>query len=52
MAITFLEGTGSPLDKRQTILAMLRHFQGDERHTAKALGVSLKTLYNRLEAIR
>ncbi|MDB5581212.1 MAG: Fis family transcriptional regulator [Bradyrhizobium sp.] len=45
---------GTPLEEaqREIILATLRHFEGDKRHTAKVLGVSLKTLYNRLEAIR
>jgi DNA-binding NtrC family response regulator len=31
------------------ILATLEHFQGDKRQAAKTLGVSLKTLYNRLD---
>lgn len=35
--------------QREIILAMLRHFDGDKRATAKALGISLKTLYNRLD---
>ncbi|WP_347556263.1 sigma-54 dependent transcriptional regulator [Robbsia sp. KACC 23696] len=41
---------GTPLAdaQRQIILATLRHCGGDKRKTAKALGVSLKTLYNRL----
>lgn len=30
------------------IAASLRHFDGDKPRTAKALGISLKTLYNRL----
>ncbi|AJP57596.1 Fis family transcriptional regulator [Pandoraea vervacti] len=30
------------------IAATLRHFDGDKPRTAKALGISLKTLYNRL----
>jgi len=42
---------GTPLAdaQREVILATLAHFQGDKRHTARALGISLKTLYNRLE---
>lgn len=41
---------GTPLAdaQRQIILATLKHCDGDKRRTAKALGVSLKTLYNRL----
>ena len=41
---------GTPLAdaQRQIILATLKHCGGDKRRTAKALGVSLKTLYNRL----
>lgn len=41
---------GTPLAEaqRQIILATLKHCGGDKRRTAKALGVSLKTLYNRL----
>ncbi len=36
--------------QRELILGMLSHFQGDKRETARMLGISLKTLYNRLEA--
>ena len=36
--------------QREIILAMLEHFSGDKRETARALGISLKTLYNRLES--
>ncbi|SDV47724.1 sigma-54 interaction domain-containing protein [Chitinasiproducens palmae] len=41
---------GTPLAEaqRQIILATLKHCGGDKKRTAKALGVSLKTLYNRL----
>lgn len=35
--------------QREVILAMLDHFSGDKRITAQTLGISLKTLYNRLE---
>jgi len=43
---------GTPLAEaqRQIILGTLKHCGGDKRRTAKALGVSLKTLYNRLGA--
>jgi DNA-binding NtrC family response regulator len=45
---------GTTLDdaQRELILATLRRFNGDKRRAAKVLGVSLKTLYNRLEATR
>lgn len=41
---------GTPLEdvERQLIYATLDRFQGNKRRTAKALGVSLKTIYNRL----
>jgi len=34
--------------ERRLIFATLEHFDGDKRETAEALGVSLRTLYNRL----
>jgi DNA-binding NtrC family response regulator len=34
--------------ERRLIVASLAHFDGDKRRAAKALGVSLRTLYNRL----
>ena len=42
---------GTPLDtvQREVILATLEHYGGDKPRTAEVLGVSLKTLYNRLE---
>lgn len=42
---------GTPLAKaqRETILATLSHYGGNKRLTAEVLGVSLKTLYNRLK---
>jgi len=42
---------GTPLAdaQRDIILATLRHFSGNKRLTAGALGISLKTLYNRLK---
>jgi DNA-binding NtrC family response regulator len=41
---------GVPLAEmeRQTIFATLEHFRGNKRRCAEVLGVSLKTLYNRL----
>lgn len=47
-------GVGATLAEaqRELILATLEHFSGDKRRTAEALGVSLKTLYNRLESYR
>ncbi|WP_345813295.1 sigma-54 dependent transcriptional regulator [Paraburkholderia sp. PREW-6R] len=43
---------GTPLAdaQKQIILGTLKHCGGDKRRAAKALGVSLKTLYNRLSA--
>jgi DNA-binding NtrC family response regulator len=35
--------------ERSLILATLEHFEGNKERTAAALGVSLKTLYNRLK---
>lgn len=42
---------GMPLDRAQRafILATLAHHEGDKRLAADTLGVSLKTLYNRLD---
>ncbi len=34
--------------ERELIVRTLEHFQGNKRQAAKALGISLKTLYNRL----
>lgn len=41
---------GTPLEEveQQLIMATLDLYRGDKRRTAKALGVSLKTIYNRL----
>jgi len=43
---------GTPLDEveRRHILSTLAHFDGDKKKTAEVLGISLKTLYNRLKA--
>ena len=42
---------GMPLAdvQREIILATLKHFSGNKKITADALGISLKTLYNRLK---
>jgi len=38
--------------ERRLILATLEHFEGDRHRAAEALGVSLRTLYNRLREYR
>ena len=45
---------GTPLEhiEREVIVATLEHCRGHKRETAKLLGVSLKTLYNRLNEYR
>ncbi|MGB6103175.1 MAG: sigma-54 dependent transcriptional regulator [Pusillimonas sp.] len=45
---------GTPLSSAQKaiIMATLEHYAGDKRRTALALGISPKTLYNRLERFR
>jgi DNA-binding NtrC family response regulator len=45
---------GTPLVEveRRHILSALAHFEGDKKQTAAALGISLKTLYNRLKRYR
>jgi DNA-binding NtrC family response regulator len=42
---------GTPLAEieRRTILSTLEHYEGDKKKTADVLGISLKTLYNRLK---
>jgi two-component system, NtrC family, response regulator AtoC len=42
---------GTPLAEieRRTILSTLEHYDGDKKKTAEVLGISLKTLYNRLK---
>lgn len=47
--LSFLVGMPLADAQRETILATLHHYGGNKRMTAKALGVSLKTLYNRLK---
>jgi DNA-binding NtrC family response regulator len=45
---------GTPLAEieRRTILSTLEHYEGDKKKTAEILGISLKTLYNRLKQYR
>jgi DNA-binding NtrC family response regulator len=45
---------GTPLAEieRRTILSTLEHYDGDKKKTAEVLGISLKTLYNRLKAYK
>ncbi|XQM38631.1 Sigma-54-dependent Fis family transcriptional regulator [Cupriavidus sp. H19C3] len=45
-------GTTLADTQREIILATLARFDGDKRQAAKALGISLKTLYNRLDVYR
>jgi DNA-binding NtrC family response regulator len=49
-SLSFGVGTALADAQREIILATLEHFGGDKRRAARALGISLKTLYNRLEA--
>src|SRR5690606_26635780 len=45
---------GTPLNsaQRAIIMATLEYYGGDKRQTAEALGISPKTLYNRIEEFR
>lgn len=45
-------GTSLNAAQRAVIMATLEHYSGDKRRTALALGISPKTLYNRLENSR
>ena len=47
--MNFTIGTALAEAQRGIILATLRHYQGNKRLTANTLGISLKTLYNRLK---
>jgi DNA-binding NtrC family response regulator len=47
--LNFFVGTPLADAQRETILATLKHYSGNKRLTAEALGISLKTLYNRLK---
>ena len=46
--VQFAIGTPLAEVERETIFATLRHCGGNKRRCAELLGVSLKTLYNRL----
>ncbi|WP_265584064.1 helix-turn-helix domain-containing protein [Chitinimonas koreensis] len=46
--LEFEVGTSLDEAERRIIFATLERYQGNKRRTAKVLGVSLKTLYNRL----
>jgi DNA-binding NtrC family response regulator len=48
-SITIKLGTSMADAERQLILATLAHFNNHKERTAAVLGVSLKTLYNRLK---
>ncbi|REE93911.1 sigma-54 interaction domain-containing protein [Cupriavidus plantarum] len=45
-------GTTLADTQREIILATLARYDGDKRQAARALGISLKTLYNRLDVYR
>lgn len=47
--LSFPVGTPLADAQRELIMATLRHFSGNKRLTASALGISVKTLYNRLK---
>lgn len=50
--ITVSVGTPLAVVERQLIMATLQSFEGNKKKTAETLGVSLKTLYNRLTQYR
>lgn len=47
--LSFPVGTPLADAQRELIMATLNHFSGNKRMTASALGISVKTLYNRLK---
>lgn len=47
--LNFFIGTPLADAQREIILATLKHYSGNKRLTAETLGISLKTLYNRLK---
>ncbi|WP_088710273.1 sigma-54 interaction domain-containing protein [Noviherbaspirillum denitrificans] len=47
--LNFFVGTPLADAQKEIILATLKHYSGNKRLTAEALGISLKTLYNRLK---
>ena len=46
--LKFSIGTSLAAMERKTIFAILEHCSGNKRRAVEVLGVSLKTLYNRL----
>ena len=48
-SITLRIGTSMAQTERLLILATLRHYDHHKERTAAALGISMKTLYNRLK---
>jgi DNA-binding NtrC family response regulator len=50
--VTVRVGTTLADTQREIILATLARYDGDKRRAARALGISLKTLYNRLDVYR
>ncbi len=50
--LSFAPGTSLADVERQMILVTLQHYDGDKKRTADSLGMSLKTLYNRLNLYR
>ena len=50
--VTFSVGTSIAEVERQLIAATLEHHGGNKKQTADVLGVSLKTLYNRLNSYK
>ena len=49
---TLRVGTSLGEAERHLILATLAHYQGDKKKAAAVLGISLKTLYNRLNVYK
>jgi two-component system response regulator AtoC len=49
---SFRVGTSLDEAERQLILATLEYFEGDKKKAAEVLGISLKTLYNRLNVYK
>jgi DNA-binding NtrC family response regulator len=50
--LTFPVGIALADAEKQLILATLNHYSGNKKKTAETLGISLKTLYNRLTEYR
>jgi DNA-binding NtrC family response regulator len=51
-AIIVTVGTSIDEAERRLVLATLDHLNGNKVHAATALGISLKTLYNKLQRYR